>query len=99
MVISALKARRPSGYSEVGYILEDLGLINPEDAELMKGMTDLGNILIHAYARVDRNKIIKASEGLKEDIPRIVSKIMDRLEFKNLDPGECMINNDVINTL
>ena len=30
MVISAFKARRPNRYSEVGYILRDLGLINPE---------------------------------------------------------------------
>ena len=99
IVISALNARRPSRYSEVGYILKDLGLVNPEDAELMKGMAGLGNILIHAYAMVDRNKIIKASERLKEDIPRIVSKIVDRLKFKNLDRKECMVGDDVVDTL
>ena len=99
IVISALNARRPSRYSEVGYILKDLGLVNPEDAELMKGMAGLRNILIHAYAIVDRNKIIKASKRLKEDIPRIVSKIVDRLKFKNLDPEECMVGDDVVDTL
>jgi len=86
MVISALGRQRPRAYSEIGYILRDLGILDEEDASKLRSMAGLRNILVHAYADVDREKVFTFAERLKTDAPRIASIIMSRLETKPIDP-------------
>jgi len=88
MIISALKYREPKTYSEIGYILYDLGVPREHDAELLKSMAGLRNILVHAYATVNRKKIRDFSEKLKQDAPRIASTIVENIKNKNIDPKE-----------
>ncbi len=61
MTIAALRGRKPRGYSEVGFVLEELGIINHEQAELLTGVAGLRSMLVHMYAHVNKEKVLEAS--------------------------------------
>ena len=88
MAISALGAREPKAYSEIGYILYELGIIGKRDAETLRSMAGLRNILVHSYARVDRRKIFEFSKKLRDDALRIANTILKSVREKNVDPKE-----------
>lgn len=66
--------------------MRDLGILDEEDASKLRSMAGLRNILVHAYADVDREKVFTFAERLKTDATRIASIIMSRLETKPIDP-------------
>jgi len=86
MVISALKGKRPKAYSEIGYILQDLDVLEEREAKLLKSLAGLRNILVHAYATIDREKVAEFAERLICDAPRIVSMILKNVEKRDIDP-------------
>jgi predicted nucleotidyltransferase len=49
-------------------------------------MAGMRNILVHAYATVNRDIVIDSASKLKEDVPRIVKAIKEGLEGKTVDP-------------
>jgi len=57
MVITALGGKTPKGYSEVGELLSDMGVLGEDDARLLKSMGGMRNILVHAYATIRRDLI------------------------------------------
>ena len=65
MTIAALRGRKPRGYSEVGSVLHELGIINREQAGLLKAMAGLRNILVHMYAHADEEKVLEASRRVR----------------------------------
>jgi len=85
MVISAL-GREPRSYSEIGYVLQELGVLSESDAELMRSMAGLRNMLVHAYATV--NRISEFSRRLKSDALRISSEIVSKVQERGVDPEE-----------
>jgi uncharacterized protein YutE (UPF0331/DUF86 family)/predicted nucleotidyltransferase len=86
MVIAALGGRTPRGYSEVGELLADLNLLDGRDAKILKSMAGMRDILVHAYAEVDRSIVTSAAERIVEDAPRIAEAIEVRLKDKDVDP-------------
>lgn len=88
MVIAALGLRRPRAYSEVGYILWEQGVLSRHDAEMLRSMAGLRNVLVHAYARVDRGRIFEFAERLKVDARRVASAVLKGVEGKPIDPPE-----------
>ena len=88
MVIAALGWRRPRAYSEVGYILWEQGVLSKDDAEMLRSMAGLRNVLVHAYAHVDRDRILEFAERLKVDVRRVVSTVLRSIEGKPIDPPE-----------
>jgi uncharacterized protein YutE (UPF0331/DUF86 family)/predicted nucleotidyltransferase len=86
MAIAAVGKRTPKGYSEVGELLSDLDLLDEKDAKILKSMAGMRNILVHAYATVNRDIVIDSASKLKEDVPRIVKAIKESLEVKTVDP-------------
>lgn len=86
MIIVALGWKRPGAYSEIGYILREFGVIGDDEAKLLKSMAGLRNILVHAYAIVNRDKVIEFAECLKVDASRIVSAVLKGVEGKPMDP-------------
>ena len=88
MVIAALGWRRPRAYSEVGYILWEQGVLSREDAEMLRSLAGLRNLLVHAYALVDRDRILEFAERLKVDARRVVSTVLRSIEGKPIDPPE-----------
>jgi len=86
MIIAALGYRRPRTYSEIGYILRELEMVSEDEAETLRSMAGLRNILVHVYANIDRNKILEYAESLKVDVARIKSNLLRGIENKPLDP-------------
>ena len=85
MVITALGGRTPTRYSEIGELLSDLGLLDGDDAKLLRTMASMRNILVHAYRTIERNIVIDASKSLKDDALRIARTITAGLEGRNID--------------
>jgi hypothetical protein len=88
MVVAALGLRRPRAYSEVGYILWEQGVLSRHDAEMLRSMAGLRNVLVHAYARVDRGRIFEFAERLKVDARRVASAVLKGVKGKPIDPPE-----------
>lgn len=86
MIIVALGWRRPRAYSEIGYILRESGVIGDEEERLLRSMAGLRNVLVHAYAVVDRGKVTEFAEHLKVDAPRIASTVLRGVKGKPIDP-------------
>jgi len=86
MVIAALGWRRPRAYSEVGYILWEQGILSRQDAETLRSLAGLRNVLVHAYARVDRGRVLEFAERLKVDARRVASAVLKGVEGKSIDP-------------
>jgi len=88
MAIAALGGRTPEKYSEIGDLLHELGLLGTEDSNMMRAMAGLRNLLVHMYARIDRDKIIETSRRLATDAARISQTIYNALNARDLDPLE-----------
>ena len=85
MIIIALGWERPKAYSEIGYTLRESGVVGDDEAELLKSMAGLRNVLVHAYAAVNRGKVDEFAERLKVDAPRIVSTVLRGIKEKPTD--------------
>jgi len=86
MIIAALNAPRPRSYSEIALILRDLGVLGEEDANLLKALAGLRNILVHGYAVIDRERIMEFSRRLRGDATRIAHKLLSSVE-SSIDPA------------
>ncbi|MEM2935655.1 MAG: HepT-like ribonuclease domain-containing protein [Candidatus Bathyarchaeia archaeon] len=86
MVIAALNGKTPGTYSEVGEALQNLNMLTEGDANLLRSMAGMRNLLVHAYAAVRRGLITDAKGKLMADAPRIAKALMKGLESKALDP-------------
>ena len=86
MVISVFGGRRPDRCSEIGEILQKLKVIDRDDARLLLGMAGLRNILIHAYAEVDRDKVSGFTDRLKVDALRVVENVERFIKSHPVDP-------------
>ncbi|MGC8998149.1 MAG: type VII toxin-antitoxin system HepT family RNase toxin [Candidatus Bathyarchaeia archaeon] len=86
MAISAVGGRTPKGYSEIGTLLADLGLLDEKDAKVLKSMAGMRNLLVHAYAIVDKNILISSASRLVEDAPRIAKTLREGLKGRTIDP-------------
>jgi hypothetical protein len=70
----------------VGYILWEQGILNRQDAETLRSLAGLRNVLVHAYARVDRGRVLEFAERLKVDARRVASAVLKGVEGKSIDP-------------
>ncbi len=91
--------RRPKAYSEIGPLLHDTGILSQEDAKLLRSMAGMRNILVHAYAIIDRDKVLQAAKRLRHDAPRISSTILSGLRKRNVDPEEYKCPKSLIGAL
>ena len=87
MIIAVLGGRRPRVYSEIGYILKELGVVDDDEARLLKSLAGLRNILVHVYAVVDRDKVAGFAKHLKVNAPIIASTMLRGVEDKPIDPS------------
>jgi len=80
MIIVALNAPKPRSYSEIGFILRDIGVLSNEDANLMRALAGLRNILVYSYVTVDREEIVEFSCKLCSDAIRIAYEILSSIK-------------------
>lgn len=85
MVLSAIGIS-PAGYRDVATSLAKLGLIAQKDAELMRAIAGLRNILVQGYMGVNREIILGSAKRLPEDTVRLADQILSsaNLRVKNL---------------
>ncbi|MGB9779172.1 MAG: HepT-like ribonuclease domain-containing protein, partial [Candidatus Bathyarchaeales archaeon] len=57
-----------------------------KDAKVLRSMAGMRNILVHAYAVVDRNIVRGSANRLVEDASRIAKTLREGLKGKNIDP-------------
>ncbi len=86
MVAAALGGKTPKAYSEIGAILNQLNVINRQQAETLRSMAGLRNILVHLYAAIDREKILRFAETLPQDAPRLAHTILEKTPLEKIDP-------------
>jgi len=89
MVLSALGGS-PSGYRDVAASLSRLNLLNREDAELMRKMAGLRNILVHAYVGTSRETVVESSKRLPGDAARLADEILSSARRIVDDPPTTM---------
>jgi len=87
MAISALRSRKPSRYSEVGHVLHELGILSREQAEMLRAMAGLRNVLVHMYAQVDREKVLEFSKRLVRDSIELSNAILNGVKSRDTDPS------------
>lgn len=86
MAIVALGGRTPKEYSEISELLENLNLLDKKYGKLLKSMAGMRNILVHAYATVNRESVIHSADKLLNDAPKIVKALKEGLSGKEIDP-------------
>jgi uncharacterized protein YutE (UPF0331/DUF86 family) len=87
MVISAEKLEKPEGYREVIEILGKKGVLPQEFSEKLAPAAGFRNILVHAYAEVDIEKLYKLLQNNLEDFDEFSRHIAKYLE-ERLSSGE-----------
>lgn len=75
MVLSAIGAS-PTGYRDVANLLGRLDLLTQKDAELMRAMAGLRNVLVHGYVGANREIVLESSRRLPEDAVRLADEIL-----------------------
>lgn len=90
LAVMALAAvgHRAEGYVKAAERPASAGLLDKEDASLLRAMAGLRNILVHGYASVDRDRVLQFAKTLGEDARRIAYKIFSAVERRGVDPPE-----------
>lgn len=91
MVLSAI-GTSPSGYSDVAISLGKLDLLTHKDAELMRAMAGLRNVLVHAYVGTNREIVVESSRRLPEDSVRLADEILSSARRVVDDPPRTVDN-------
>ena len=86
MTIAALRGRKPRRYSEVGFVLHELGIIDRTQAELLKAMAGLRNILVHVYTHIDKERVLETARRLMRDAMEIADTILGKVKDRVVDP-------------
>jgi len=85
MVISALGGPRPRSYSEIGPILKEMAVIGEEEAKLLKSMAGLRNLLVHAYAVVEREMLLRKALARNYELSSYVAPALRRSSTSERD--------------
>jgi len=91
MVLSAI-GMSPTGYRDVAISLGRLSLITPEDADLMRAMAGLRNILVHGYTGVNREIIVESSKKVPKDASMLADQILSSAKLRVNDPKKTRNN-------
>ena len=84
-IIAFMGWERPTGYREVADILERHKVIEPGEAQLLRGLAGLRNVIFHLYADVDYERLVGFLD-IVEDVERLMGKMLDFIRNAGLDP-------------
>lgn len=77
-VISSEGYEPPGSYADVFRVLRDEGLVDEELAERLMAMARFRNLLVHAYADVDEERVLRILHGSLSDLDRFVELLRER---------------------
>ncbi|MGC9346100.1 MAG: HepT-like ribonuclease domain-containing protein [Candidatus Bathyarchaeales archaeon] len=96
MVLTAIDVS-PTGYINPASSLSKFNFLNSEDAELLRSMAGLRNILVHAYIGANREIVKESAKKLPKDATRIAEKITSSAKQRIHDPPKK--DSDIIKAL
>lgn len=77
-VISSEGYEPPGSYADVFRVLRDEGLLDRELAERLMAMARFRNLLVHAYADVDEERVLRILHTSLSDLDRFVEILKQR---------------------
>ncbi len=86
MAIKSADWPTPGRYKEIADILREKNVLSKEKADVLKALVGLRNILVHMYARVDREIVLEAKNKLIVDAISIADEILEGVKDKIRDP-------------
>jgi uncharacterized protein YutE (UPF0331/DUF86 family) len=84
-IIASMGWERPTSYREVASILERHNVIGSSEAQLLRGLAGLRNVIVHLYAEVDYEKLAGFLEVL-DDVEKLMGKMLSFIRRAGLDP-------------
>jgi uncharacterized protein YutE (UPF0331/DUF86 family) len=75
-VLADRQLRAPSTYAETFEILAKAGLVSPDLARVMIEMTGFRNIVVHEYARIDADVVIRILRSGLGDLRRFEAEAL-----------------------
>lgn len=75
-VIADRSLRAPTTYAETFEILVHAGLMSPALGRVMVEMTGFRNVIVHEYARIDADTVIRILRGHLEDFHRFETEAL-----------------------
>lgn len=77
-VISSEGYEPPGSYADIFRVLRDEGLLEGELAERLMAMARFRNLLVHAYADVDEERVLRILHTSLSDLDRFVEILKQR---------------------
>lgn len=78
--------RTPRSYREVCGILEERGVLTPEDRAVFEEAVKLRNILVHNYTYVEPRRLHRVLTESPENLTKIMGKLLDYMAREGIDP-------------
>lgn len=85
-VISSEGLEPPRNYADIFRVLRDEGLLTHELAERLMAMARFRNVLVHLYAQVDEERVLKIFRGSLGDLDAFVDALRRRFAQELRDP-------------
>lgn len=77
-VISSEGYEPPKNYADVFRVLRDEGVISPAQADPLMAMARFRNVLVHLYAEVDEERVLRILRGSLGDLDEFVDTVRRR---------------------
>ncbi|MEM3571020.1 MAG: HepT-like ribonuclease domain-containing protein [Candidatus Bathyarchaeia archaeon] len=90
MIVAELGLKKPSSYSELGFILYENDFINESIAKTVREIAAVRNILAHAYRKILINDLMDIANKLLLDVEKVVDSLTRIVEDKSIDPKPCI---------
>ncbi len=87
-LIAELGLRKPPTYAELATPLYDHGLVDEGFREVIRVIARNRNVLAHSYRRLGREDLMRIANYIVREAPRVVSRIVEIMESRNLDPAQ-----------
>ena len=77
-VISSEGYEPPSSYADIFRVLRDEGIVGPELGDRLMGMARFRNVLVHLYAEVDEDRVLRILRGSLVDLDAFTETLRRR---------------------
>lgn len=86
MIVADSGLRKPSSYADLASTLKDYGLLDEHFSTVTKKIASTRNLLAHAYRKFSPEDLNSIVRGILPDAEKLISKLLETLESKNIDP-------------
>ena len=84
-IIASKGWEQPSSYRDVARILERHGVLGRGDAELLRSLAGLGNVIVHMYADLDY-EVLAGVLDILDRVEALMGAMLGYIRREGLDP-------------